>query len=146
MSVTPETETRELHAGELFSDLFDLDMMAREKLARSVIEGRERELIADLRLNQGLFRLRDPGLSIEDKEDGLGAEFVLALFRLKIFLREVKSNLCGFDYEKRLLELVNRGADRKRDALLGKALLVLIAAPADEGVPQIGFGGMILDG
>jgi len=119
--------------------------MAREKLARRVIEGRESELIADLRLNQRLFGLRDPGLGIENKEDGLGAELVLALFGLEIFLRKVQCDFCGFDSEKRFLELMSCVGDSKRYVLPCEALLVLIAAATDQGISEIGFCGMILD-
>lgn len=122
--------------------LDDLHVMMVEQVAGGVVELCNGQLIIDLGQDETLLRLGQLVLGIQNEKYGFDAQFVFALVSVKRVNREVPSDFCCLHREFGLLERVNGIGDFERDALVGAALLILVAAAADYGVGKVGLGGV----
>src|SRR5579863_8147120 len=105
--------------------------MLLEKSAGGVVDGSQRELIADLGLHQADFRLSELSLGLEHQEDLPRTQFVLALFGLQRFLRQAPGDLSRLEREFGFFELVDGVQDVEPDCLFLTAYLVKVVASRD---------------
>ncbi len=72
-----------------------VDAEAVEQCASAAFHGGDGALVADLRLQEALLGGGQLRLGVEDEENRLHAELVLALLGFEIFLREVAGDFYG---------------------------------------------------
>src|SRR5258708_28728140 len=126
--------------------LRDLDVMVLQQISCRVVQPSYGNLKISLSLNKIQFRLGELSLGVENKKDGLGAQFVFSFICMEAFPGKIHSDFGCFHGEFGLLECVHRIRNLQRDVLIGAALLVLIAAPADDGIGEVGFGVVVFYG
>src|SRR5229473_4903671 len=126
--------------------LRDLDVMVLQQISCRVVQPRYGYLKISLSLNKIQFRLGELSLGVENKKDGLGAQFVFSFIRMEAFPGEVHSDFGCLHGQFGLLECVHGIRNLQRDVLIGAALLVLIAAAADNGIGEVCFRAVILYG
>src|SRR5207302_11168104 len=110
-----------------------------------MIECCQRELVPDLCLEVALLGLLNGVLSIENKEDGLGAQLVLALIGSKGLLREIESLRRRCQRQLAYFKLMHRVAYFLRDGSLAGTHQVKIAALGHQCRAEIGFRLMVLN-
>ena len=120
----------------------DLHMVVVQQIPGGVIELRHSHLEIDLGLNEIQLRLGQPRLRVQNEKHRLGAQLVLAFVGAKSVNRKALGHFCRFHGKFGFLEGVNGGGHVERDALIGSALLILVAAAANQGVGKTGLGGV----
>src|SRR5713101_4984169 len=126
--------------------LFDLDAEAVEQFAGGALDGGDGALIADEALHVARLGLLELCLGVQDEEDRLAAEFVLALLRFKIFPRQIARDLTGGDGKFGLLELVHGVPSVEVNRLLARAQGIKVSLLVDLVGGIRGFRGAVADG
>ena len=127
----------------LFGRIHDLHMMMFEQIARRVIHLCNGHLKINLRLNQVQLGLCELSLRVEDKEDLFRAQFILSFVGVQRLLCQIHGHFGSFHPELGGFERMHGARNVQQDALIRPSLLILIVAPADQGIGQICFRAVI---